>query len=122
MKAILCTIAVLIVVHFGLLEYRMHNYVVDAYANNVAPLSDTVRSLAEENFFLDSKVNRARQLVNSLVDENHRLKVALKESVERLQAEMDKNNTLLDKISNLNWKIEVLRSALEKVNEIQSTE
>lgn len=112
MKALLTTIVVLIVVHFGLLEYRMNDYIVRAHRDNVAPLSKTVQNVSAMLVDATNVLDNTRQVVDGVVTSNYRLKASLKESVEMLQDQIEENNELHTKIDHLEWTVEVLQDAL----------
>lgn len=117
MKALITTLTVLIVIHFGLLEYRMSSYIVDAYANNVAPLSSTVETLANANLDMGDRIRRSNEVLNGVVVANRNLKSSLKESVEMYQEILGENNELKDKVQSLEWQVDVLEKALGENND-----
>ena len=111
MKALISVILALVVVHFGLLEYRMQNYITNAYENNVAPLSLTVFSMSLANDSLNDRVDRARTLVAGLVEANHKLKSSLKESVTKVQELRSESDALRAQVDGFAKDLEVMNKA-----------
>jgi hypothetical protein len=114
MKAILTTVVVLIVIHFGLLEYRMNDYIVKAHRDNVAPLSKTVRNVTAMLVNATDVLDDTRQVVDGVVISNRNLKASLKESVRMLQDQIEENNALHAKIEDLEWALEFLQDIVDK--------
>lgn len=113
MKAIVATIVFLVVIHFGMLEYRMSNYIEDAYRNNVAPLSESILCLSRGNETMADYVERAKKVIGTLSVENTKLKASLKESVTMNQELIDEKEELNEKVEMLEWKIQVLEEAIK---------
>lgn len=76
-------------------------------------MGTTVRSLASSNADLNSRVERARKIVQGMRDANTQLKEAVDAGVGMLTKEIEENNRLNEKIEMLIWKVEIMEIALE---------
>lgn len=75
---------------------------------------ESCRMLALENGLLCEREAKMTSVVAALQEENTKLKGAIAESVENMQAMLDENNDLHREINRLNFHVEVLENSLEK--------
>jgi len=91
--------------------------VAQQYSDN---LTYAVQTLASENRFVNSQLEKAAKIVNGLLEESTRLKSSLKEAVENLKTLTEQNNELMEqndqymqRIGQLELTISDLRTALK---------
>jgi hypothetical protein len=76
-------------------------------------MCSTVRSLAGSNKYLNARVERARQIMQTVRDANTQLKEAVATGTRMLTEEIEENNNLNEKIEMLIWKVGIMERALE---------
>lgn len=95
-------------------KQRAYDAVLTRYAQEQNKVAlEAVRMLAVENGLLCEREAKATKFVLSMEEENIKLKGALAESVENMEALIKENNKLNNEIINLRYRIQCLEKAFQ---------
>src|SRR4030042_1973317 len=118
MKTVVYSIvALLVVANCCVSHYTSYQFVDSIREDTLIPTVKAIGYLASSNTALNGRIERARQAVNTLAEENTRLKASLNEGVEMLKEEIEENNKLNQQIDNLNFHIKTLKETIKTLKE-----
>ena len=108
-------VATLVLCHCLVAQVMMFQFCEEMRGGQLSPMYTTVQNLASNNSALNDRIERARATVAVVSDENTRLKASLREGVDMLQAEIEENNSLNERLENMAWRIEMLQNTIDRL-------
>jgi hypothetical protein len=98
--------------------YLANDFAVSVRSESVAPLTLSVLKLTTSNERLNIKIEKARNVVQQVHEENGNLKNAVRMGAEMLQAQIEENADLHFTIEGLEWRLEFLENQVKPPKDI----
>jgi len=81
--------------------------------DNLRPMSQAVGDMAISNQILNERIERSREVVRAIKEENQRLKVSLDDNVYMLREQIEDNDRLMNERNFFTYRIQVLQQAIK---------